>query len=303
MSTSLIRGLEVFCALIEAGSATGAAHHLGLSQPAVSQQIARLEADLALTLFVRENGRMRPTETALMIYEEASHAFDGLERVLNLARDIRGLERGQLRVAAPYSSAATYLPRAMRRLTSAHPRLRLMVYLGSYERIVGLVAAREADLGIAKAPLLVPGVESIEICTSGLVAVTPLDSPFARKKFLTTRDLAQEPLVMIGRGRPWRNEIDIAFRREGIAPRVAVETQSVESACGFAAERFGIAIVPHWLAEAVPRNDIVITPFRIGIEHRFLVVYPSRTGREALARDFAEACRHAPALRESQITG
>lgn len=293
MATSLIRGLEVFCALIEAGSATGAAQQLGMSQPAVSQQIARLETDLSLTLFIRENGRMRPTETALMIYEEASHAFDGLDRVLNLARDIRGLERGQLRVAAPYSSAATYLPRALRKLTSAHPRLRLMVHLGNYERIVGLVAAREVDLGIAKAPLLVPGVESVDICSSGLVAVTASDSPLAAKKSLSTRDLVPEPLIMIGRGRPWRHEIDVAFRREGIAPRVAVETQSVESACGFAAERFGTAIVPHWLAAAIPRSDIAIIPFEIGIEHRFLVVYPSRTEREGLARDFADACRNA----------
>lgn len=288
-----MRGLEVFCALIEAGSATRAARQLGLSQPAVSQQISRLESELSLLLFVRENGRMRPTETALMIYEEASHAFDGLERVLNLAKDIRGLERGQLRVAAPYSSAATYLPRALRKLTSAQPRLRLMVHLGSYEHIVGRVAAREVDLGIAKAPLLVPGVESVEICASGLVAVTPIDSPLKDRKSLSTKDLKHEPLIMIGRGRPWRNEIDVAFRRAGIAPRVAVETQSVESACGFAAERFGTAIVPQWLAEAVPRNDIAIIPFKIGIKHRFLVVYPSRTEREDLARDFADACRNA----------
>ncbi|MAZ18093.1 LysR family transcriptional regulator [Oricola sp.] len=293
MATSLMRGLEVFCALIEAGSATRASRQIGLSQPAVSQQIARLESELSLTLFIRENGRMRPTETALMLYEEASHAFDGLDRVINLAKDIRGLERGLLRVAAPYSSAATYLPRALRKLTSAHPRLRLIVHLGNYERIVGLVAAREVDLGIAKAPLLVPGVESVDICVSGLVAVTPADSPLARKKSLSTKDLAHEPLVMIGRGRPWRNEIDVAFRREGIAPRVSVETQSVESACGFAAEGFGTAIVPRWLADAVPRNDIAITPFKIGIEHRFLVVYPSRTKRAELAHDFADACRNA----------
>ena len=89
MAASIVRGLEIFCALVETGSAIGAARRLGVSQPGVSQQIIRLEAELNLVLFARENGRMRPTETGLALYEEARHAFDGLDRVLNLARDIR----------------------------------------------------------------------------------------------------------------------------------------------------------------------------------------------------------------------
>jgi len=290
MSTSTLRGLEVFCALIEAGSATGAALRLGLSQPAVSQQIARLEENLGLSLFVRENGRMRPTETALTIYDEASHAFDGLTRVMDLARDIRGLDRGVLRIAAPHSSSATYLPKALKRLTADHPRLRITVHLGTYERIVTLVAAREVDLGIAKAPILSPGVEQVDICSSGLVVVTLAHHPLAAKPALNLEDLAHVPLIMIGRGRPWRDEIDVAFRKSGIAPQVAVETQSVESACGFAAEGFGAAIAPAWLAEGLMRGDIAVTRFDSGIEHRFLVVFRSRTRNAQLATDFARAC-------------
>jgi DNA-binding transcriptional LysR family regulator len=160
MAASIVRGLEIFCALVETGSAIGAARRLGVSQPGVSQQIIRLEAELNLVLFARENGRMRPTETGLALYEEARHAFDGLDRVLNLARDIRGLERGVLRIAAPYSMGATFLPRALMQLTKDHPELRIQVNLGTYERIVSLAAAREVDLGIAKAPILAPGLES-----------------------------------------------------------------------------------------------------------------------------------------------
>ena len=289
MATSILRGLEIFCALIETGSATAAARRLGLSQPAVSQQIARLEADLSLVLFVREHGRMRPTETALSLYDEANHAFDSLERVLNLARDIRRLERGLLKIAAPYSAAGTLLPRALKTLVSGHPQLRLQVHLGTYERIVSLVAAREVDLGIAKAPLLSTGVESVALCKSRLVAVTASGHALSTMPTVHPRDLSHEPLVMIGRGRPWRDEIDVAFRRAGIAMRVVVETQSVESACGFAAEGFGTAIVPEWLTWGLLRPDITVVPFDIEIEHQFLVVYPARTERRELAKDFAAA--------------
>lgn len=234
---------------------------------------------------------MRPTETALTLFEEANHAFDGLDRVLNLARDIRGLERGLLRVAAPHSMASTYLPRALKALTKGHPNLRVQVSLGTYERIVSLVAARDIDLGVAKAPVMSPGVDSIDICESGLVAVTRRDHALAGRNSVGLADLSKEQLIMIGRGRPWRDEIDVAFRRKGVAMRLSVETQSVDSACGFAAQGFGVAIVPEWLTGAVSRDDLAIIPFEIGVRHRFLVVFPMRSQRTSLARDFAAAFR------------
>lgn len=295
MATSQIRGLQVFCALIETGSATAAAQKLGLSQPAVSQQISRLEHELRLTLFVRENGRMRPTETALSMYEEASHAFDGLNRVLDMARENSVLDLGLLRIASPHSLSGTYLSHALSLLAKDHPKLRISVQLGTYERIVSLVAAREVDLGIAKAPILSPGVESVEICKSGLVTVTSSTHRVAKTRPLGLSDLAHEPLIMIGRGRPWRDEIDLAFRKVGIAPLVAVETQSVESACSFAAEGFGVAIAPAFLTFALNRKDIEVKPLEIGIEHQFLVVFPARSQLRALATQFADCISYANA--------
>lgn len=293
MGATTIRGLEVLCAVIEAGSFSAAAARLGLSQPAVSQQIAKLEDALGLTLFVREHGRIRPTETALMVYEEATQAFDGLDRVMNLARDIRSLDRGVIRIAAPHSLGGTYLPRAVRRLVEGRPNLRVLVQLGTYDRIVGLVAAREVDIGIAKAPVRSDGVETIPIHACPLVGVVGRDHGLAHDGALQIADLAREPLIMIGRGRPWRDQIDARFRDCGLVARVVVETQTVGSACGFAAEGFGLAIVPEWLAKGLERSDIAVVPLDIGIQHRFEVIHPARTRRKGIAADFAEACRSA----------
>ena len=293
MSAATIRGLEVLCAVIESGGFTSAAATLGLSQPAVSQQIAKLEDALGLTLFVREHGRIRPTETALMVYEEATLAFDSLDRVINLARDIRSLDRGAIRIAAPHSLAGTYLPRAVRRLVEGRPNLRVLVQLGTYERIVGLVAAREVDIGIAKAPVRSEGVETIPIRSCPLVGVVSSNHPRISGEPMGIVQLAREPLIMIGRGRPWRDQIDARFRDHGLAARVVVETQTVGSACGFAAEGFGLAIVPEWLANGLERSDIATVALDIGIEHRFEVIHPARTRRKAIAIDFAEACRSA----------
>jgi DNA-binding transcriptional LysR family regulator len=318
MRTSVVRGLEVFSALIETGSATAAARLLGMSQPAVSQHILKLEQELGLPLFVRENGRMRPTETALTIHEEASFAFDGLHRVMNLARDIREMDRGQLRIAAPFSTGQMLLPRALKLLTAGHPQLRISVFLGGYDRIASVVAARQADLGFFKSSPIRPGgaeamahpaertpsgfkafpggVESVEICNSGVSLAVAVNDPLARRGKLTLADLAKVPLVMIGRSRVWRDEVNVAFRRVGLVPRVVVETQSVDSACGFVAEGFGSAIVPTCLAGSLGRSDIRLIEIDLGLLHQFEVIYPARTGRHELAEDFAAALRQVMGL-------
>ena len=289
----MIRGLEVFCAVIEAGGVTAASGRLGMSQPAVSQQIAKLEDHFRLTLFVREHGRMRATETALTLYEEATQALDGMERVLSLARDIRGLDRGTLRVAAPHSASSTYLPRALKALMADRPNLRVSVQLGTYEHIIGLVAAREVDIAIAKAPVTNEGVETIPISRSPLVAVMRRTHPLALATSGGIAELAREPLILIGRGKPWRDEIDARFRGAAVVARVAVETQSVETACAFAAEAFGVAIVPQWLAVGSANSDLSLVPLDLDIRHEFVVAFPVRTRRRELAVDFADACRKA----------
>lgn len=134
-----------------------------------------------------------------------------------------------------------------------------------------------------------PGVDSVEICASPIPAVRAAGRPAPDGAALGLADLASEPLIMIGRGKTWRSDIDVAFRRAGIAPRVAVETQSVSSACGFAREGFGTALVPEWPARTLLGSDLRGYPCAIGIEHRFVVAYPARSAQTDFARSFARA--------------
>lgn len=283
MPATLFRQIEVFRAVIEAGGATEAAQRLGLSQPAVSQQIARLEAALGIDLFVRAHGRMTPTEPALALYDEARQAFDGIDRLVNLARDMRGLGRGLLRIAAPHSLGPGRVARAMARLAAARPGVRFDLRLGTYERIVSLVAARQADLGVVKVPVMHPGVETLPLAESGLVAGVAQGSLLARRNRLGLTDIAREGLVMLGRGRPWRDEIDLVFRRAGLAARVAVETQSVAAALGLAAAGLGVAVVPRWVAEDCAPPAVALVPLDVPIRHAFAVAFTSRGRAEAEA--------------------
>ena len=101
----LYRQLEVFRAVIDAGTATAAAQRLDMSQPAVSQHLAQLEEAFGVVLFARERGRLFPTAQALALYDEVAFAFEGIERVVNLAHSFRIRSTGTLRIAVSDTGA------------------------------------------------------------------------------------------------------------------------------------------------------------------------------------------------------
>jgi DNA-binding transcriptional LysR family regulator len=287
------RQLEIFRAVVDTGSATAAARLLELSQPAVSRQLAQIEADLGLELFARERGRLTPTAQALTLYGEAALAFEGLERVLNVAARLRSHQVGTLRVAAPYSAGEALLPLALSRLSASHRNLRYTLQVGNYETIAGLIARREADVGIVKEPLANPGVATLPLADSPVVCAIPPGHRLAGSRTITVDMIAGEPLILIGRNAPWRHDIHALFRRSGHQPLIRLETHAVGAACGFVTEGMGIAIVPLLLAAQYAGRGIVLRAFAADITHQFAVAYPAGLRRGGLIDEFVTAARSA----------
>lgn len=94
------RHVEVFRALMIAGSVTRAAELLHTSQPTVSRELARMEHSIGFPLFERIRGRLRPTMQALALYDEVRQSYAGLERVASAAARLRAYSDGQLAVIA-----------------------------------------------------------------------------------------------------------------------------------------------------------------------------------------------------------
>ena len=105
------RHVEVFRAVMAAGSVTGAAAALHTSQPTVSRELARLEQVLGLHLFDRVRGRLQPTAQGYALHEEVQRSYAGLERVADTAVRLRQFTQGQLSIACLPAFAHALLPR------------------------------------------------------------------------------------------------------------------------------------------------------------------------------------------------
>ena len=292
MKLDSIRTLEAFREIILRGSATAAAQSLGSSQPAVSRLLGQLEEQLGFPLFHRSKGRLLPTSQALLLFDEVDLALQGLERVSALARDIHDTNAGHLRVVAPPSFAEGPLVKLVASFLKLHPKININIDSRTRPATMNLVATRTADCGFGKLPLDHPGIRMRPLIISPTVCVVPPNHPLAlKKRALTARDLADEPLILIGQhGGDTRQRIDQAFRDAGLVAKVRLETRNVGAACALAAEGVGIAIVNELLSRNSLWTGVSVQRFTPLIPHEYVFLASANVPETPLTEAFYRHC-------------
>ena len=285
------RQLEVFRAVMESGSATAAARLLQMSQPAVSRHLSQMEAELGLELFIRGGGKLRPTADAAALYDEALLAFESIERVLNLARRMRGRDSGMLRLAAPFAFGEALLPRIVADLARTRGPLRFAVEFGSYETIATMVAKRQVDIGILKQPLSHPGIAALPLMECGTVCVLPQGHRLCRAETVSIDALSREPLVLLGRDTTWRSDLQALLRTVPRTPVVRVDTHSAAAVCAFVAQGLGVSVLPALLAAQFTAKGLVLKALAAPIKHRYVVGCATSLQKTGLVEAFARAAR------------
>ena len=163
--------LQTFHAVARRLSFSKAAEDLYTSQPNVSRQIAVLEGELGLPLFLRVGNRVALTDAGRMVEDYAQRTFeltDGLIRALN---ELEGLERGYLRLAAGSTSGLYLLPQAMAGFQRQHPGLEVTLYVSNSQEALARVVRGETDIAFVDAPLSAPAVQVQPYATDELVLV------------------------------------------------------------------------------------------------------------------------------------
>ena len=258
-----LKQLEVFRAVMASGSTMGAASVLQLSQSAVSRQLTGLEEEIGFELFIRDKGRLVPRPEAHALIGEVEELSDMALRVRRRAADLKA-GAGQdtlLRVAFAHSMVSTILPRVVSTFLADRPKVVVEILSGPYDAIERMVMGRVADLGFAR---LQPEENSFRvqpILRGGISCVIRKGHPMAEKQTIGLQDLSQSELILLGRQRTRRNELEHALRTAGARYRCRIEVHSAEAACALAAEGLGIAIVPTMIACFFTHMDIELRPF------------------------------------------
>ena len=237
------RHIEVFRAVMTAGSVTGAADLLHTSQPTASRELARLESLLGYALFERLQGRLRPNARALALWDEVQRSWQGLERVVDRAVALGRSDAVQLSVLCLPALAHALLPGAAARLLQACPHARLSVTPQESPLLEEWMSAQRFDLGLGEQTATPPGTQAEVLLTLDEVAVLPAGHALAMRPVLGLDDFAGLPFVSLSADDPYRRQIDALFAQAGVQRQLRLETHSAVAVCAMVQQGLGVAIV------------------------------------------------------------
>jgi len=282
--------LEAFQAIMATGSTTGAAERLGLSQSAVSRLLAQFEEDLGLTLFARRKGRLVATAEAEALLHDAQGLVESTQCFRRHSEQLRvgGFKRRLLKVAVPGTLASELMPPVAERFMREHPDVVLEVLSGSYRETEHAILSRDADLGLVRLPMEMPGLQATACLESDAVCIMPKGHRLEKLKAVSPLDLEEVPLVLLGRQRLLRHEVDMAFRQARVMPRVAIEVHSVSVACSFVAQGLGVSIVNALLAGYCRHLKFSSRPFNPRISYQLGVATLANAPASPLYQAFGQ---------------
>lgn len=268
------RHIEVFRAVMTAGSATGAADLLHSSQPTVSRELARLEALLGFALFERTQGRLRPNARALALWDEVQRSWQGLERVVDRAVALGRSDAVQLSILCLPALAHALLPGAAARLMHAQPHARLSVMPQEPPLLEEWMSAQRFDLGLCEQTSAPPGTRAEVLLTLDEVAVLPANHPLAHKTVLDVSDFAGELFVSLSADDPYRRLIDARFAEAGIVRTLRIETHSAAAVCAMVQHGLGLAVVNPLTALASANGPLVVRRLAFSIPFSVTALLP-----------------------------
>jgi DNA-binding transcriptional LysR family regulator len=242
------------------GSFSGAAESLGYTQPAVSRQIATLEAETGAVLVKRTANGARLTDAGEVLVRHAEAIFAALDDAENELRAVMGLEAGRVRLATFSSAAASIVPLAIARFRDIHPGVELVVEIIEEEESIPRLRCGELDIALSNGAEPAPGelIEHIHLFEDPMYVALPTGHRLVRRAKLRLRDLADEPW-MLGTTTtcPDARMFKRACHEAGFEPKIAFENDDYHAILGFVAAGVGIALIPDLAARAA-REDVVI---------------------------------------------
>jgi molybdate transport repressor ModE-like protein len=259
-----LRHLAALQAVAEEGSFGRAAHKLGYTQSAVSQQIATLERIVGERLVERPGGP-RPvtlTEAGRLLLR---HAESIIARLQAAQADLAALSAGSagtLRIGTFQSVGKKLLPTLMRRFAQGWPDVEIELRESHSDlELAAMVERGELDVSFVQLPIDNPALETIELLRDPYVVVAPADSPLAkREKPPTLKEIVEQPLIGF---RECRSTAILAdqLRTTGREPKFVFRSDDNGIVQGLAAAGIGIAVVPQL---TVDENDDSVAVIQLG---------------------------------------
>jgi DNA-binding transcriptional LysR family regulator len=286
-----LRHIEVFRAIMQAGSVTGAARLLLTSQPTLSRELARLESLSGLRLFDREGGRLVPTAQAIMLLEEVERSYIGLERINSVAQSIRRFEHGQLSITCLPLFSQTLLPNVCKQFHQQHSGIGLSITAQESPLLEESLSAQRHDLGLTESEHVPRGTRGELLFCADMVCILPEGHPLLSRSLLAMEDFRGVNFINLSGLDIYRQKLDEHFRLAGVDRHTVIETTNAASVCAMVRQQLGVAIINPLSAVQESGRGLAIRPINVSIPYRVMLIRPDFRPSSVFVDAFCKALR------------
>ena len=251
--------LRAFHHVALAGSFSRAAEVLHVTQPAISDQIRKLEEEYDIVLFNRTKRQVVLTRAGRELLDITRRLFDTEEQALELLSENRALRGGNLRIVA---DSAVHVMAVLAAFRVKYPGVHVQIRAGNSQEVIEGLQAYDADLGVVGE--IPPGddFDHVLLDATPIVAFVGAAHPVAAAASLSWRDLAALPLVLREPGSKTRTMLEAAAARAGVGLTAAIEAEGREAVREIVAAGAGVGFVSQ--AEFVPDVRLAAIPVQGG---------------------------------------
>lgn len=270
--------------VVEFGSFTKAAEILGYTQSAISRMIVSLENEFSIQLLYRSRYGIHLTIEGERLFPSVQAAISQYQSMQEIAKEIRGLDSGTIRIGTLSSVSCHWLPELIKEFQQKYPNIEFILHQGDNNSIPAWVKTGEADFGFVNLDVL-SNVKAKFVKEGEYRAIVPLHHPLAHEPYVTLEELAKEPFLVIEEGslsKPLE-----AFRQNGLEPNVRLRVHDDYSIMSMVESGLGVSILPELVLRKT-NYQIAILPIKPVVTRKIGLVMKEKNALPIASKYFID---------------
>jgi DNA-binding transcriptional LysR family regulator len=255
-----LRNIRAFVEVVRHGGFSNAAKTVFATQSTVSKAVKQLEDELGVPLLDRIGHGVRLTQAGELVFRRGVAMLEQRTQILAELEELRGLERGTLRMGFPLLGSNTLFADIFAVFRQKYPNIEIqMVELGG-KRLEEMLLAGELDLAASLLPVDGEELEWQQVRSEPMDLLVADDHPLTGRKKVGFGDLKEYPFILYAHGFALNPMIMDACKSRGFTPVVAAQSSQIEFIIGLVAAKLGIALLPRMIAEQHPHPKTRLLP-------------------------------------------
>lgn len=255
-----LRQIKYFIEVAKREHVTDAAHALHVAQSAVSRQIFNLESELGVDLFIRKGRNIKLTPIGEIFLDHMEKAMNVIEDAKQIVSEYTDPEKGTIQIGFTSSFSSYILPTAISAFKRQYPSVQFKLNQCSNQQLEEKVMKGDLNMALlGPVPKNINNVKGTIFFTEKIVALLPLNHPFASASSLKINQLRNDSFVLFPEGFVLRELVEKGCKDLGFTPKVSFEGEDIDAIKGLVSAGLGISLVPEiTLVDNLPRATVMV---------------------------------------------